>query len=234
MAKSCYCNMFSGCVLLTQAPELPATTLAFECYYGMFSGCVSLVVAPELPATKLANYCYYNMFNGCSSLAKISAKFTEWTSSTTNGWVESVASDGVFICQAALPDERGGSRIPTNWARSSKDVPLEPLRFVSEQDGSKVGVRKIGSPDRDFKLKYKVDDGQWQNYVHGTTGLITVDAGHTVWFAAQDGVLNTGVNNNYEKRYNFYGEGSMKCLGGVSYLVRSNGAYFKNPSSYGV
>ena len=32
----CYANMFRGCSSLTQAPELPATTLAERCYHGMF------------------------------------------------------------------------------------------------------------------------------------------------------------------------------------------------------
>ena len=66
----CYQRMFQSCTSLTQAPELPATTLANWCYYWMFNGCKSLVQAPELPATTLANYCYQDMFNGCKSLVQ--------------------------------------------------------------------------------------------------------------------------------------------------------------------
>ena len=62
LADSCYSGMFSGCSSLTQAPDLPATTLAGNCYSGMFSGCTSLTQAPALPATTLANYCYSSMF----------------------------------------------------------------------------------------------------------------------------------------------------------------------------
>ena len=62
--------MFVGCTALTQAPELPATTLAEYCYYYMFNKCTSLTKAPELPATRLANYCYSGMFNRCTSLTK--------------------------------------------------------------------------------------------------------------------------------------------------------------------
>ena len=54
----CYFYMFYGCTSLTQAPELPATTLANNCYSGMFLDCTSLTQAPSLPATTLANYCY--------------------------------------------------------------------------------------------------------------------------------------------------------------------------------
>ena len=44
----CYREMFSDCTNLTQAPELPATTLANLCYYYMFGGCTSLTTAPAL------------------------------------------------------------------------------------------------------------------------------------------------------------------------------------------
>ena len=55
LAGKNYCDkyMFVGCPSLTQAPELPATTLDSECYAHMFQGCTSLTQAPELPATTL-------------------------------------------------------------------------------------------------------------------------------------------------------------------------------------
>ena len=49
----CYSNMFYDCTSLTQAPALPATTLAYICYSSMFSGCTNLTQAPALPATTL-------------------------------------------------------------------------------------------------------------------------------------------------------------------------------------
>ena len=70
LAGSCYHSMFYGCTSLTQAPELPATTLAYACYNSMFQGCTSLTQAPELPATTLATDCYSNMFSGCTSLTQ--------------------------------------------------------------------------------------------------------------------------------------------------------------------
>ena len=60
--------MFSGCTGLTQAPALPATTLADYCYQSMFSGCTGLTQAPALPATTLASSCYYYMFSGCTGI----------------------------------------------------------------------------------------------------------------------------------------------------------------------
>ena len=68
LANYCYSDMFSGCTSLTNAPELPATTLASYCYNNMFSGCTGLTNAPELPATTVINSCYRGMFSGCTSL----------------------------------------------------------------------------------------------------------------------------------------------------------------------
>ena len=70
LADYCYVEMFSGCTSLTQAPELPATTLAERCYAYMFSVCTSLTHAPELPATTLAERCYNGMFSSCTSLTQ--------------------------------------------------------------------------------------------------------------------------------------------------------------------
>ncbi len=68
--ESCFSELFYKCESLTQAPELPATTLANSCYSSMFSGCTGLTKAPELPATKLENNCYSSMFKGCTSLTQ--------------------------------------------------------------------------------------------------------------------------------------------------------------------
>ena len=73
MANYCYYNMFQGCTSLTQAPDLPATTLESNCYKNMFYGCTSLIQAPALPATTLADYCYSYMFYGCTSLIQAPA-----------------------------------------------------------------------------------------------------------------------------------------------------------------
>ena len=68
LSNSCYREIFGGCTKLTTAPELPATKLAFICYDSMFKNCTSLTTAPELPATTLSVICYGSMFESCTSL----------------------------------------------------------------------------------------------------------------------------------------------------------------------
>ena len=70
MANYCFCSLFSNCIALTKAPDLPATALVESCYGAMFSNCTSLTQAPALPATTLANNCYAGMFIHCTSLTQ--------------------------------------------------------------------------------------------------------------------------------------------------------------------
>ena len=71
LADSCYHSLFENCHSLTNAPVLPATTLARKCYLQMFKG-TAITTAPKLPATKLAPYCYKNLFENCYSLTSAS------------------------------------------------------------------------------------------------------------------------------------------------------------------
>ena len=118
LAKGCYRNMFYGCASLTSAPELPATTLANDCYYAMFNQCSSLTQAPSLPATTLANRCYYNIFNSCSNLNTIklgyTGNFADAPTEAFNYWVQGVASTGTFYYNGS-DTTRGTSAIPSGW-----------------------------------------------------------------------------------------------------------------------
>lgn len=67
LAESCYSYMFCGAAITT-APVLPATIMSEYCYSSMFAECRYLTIPPDLPATTLANSCYSNMFSGCWSL----------------------------------------------------------------------------------------------------------------------------------------------------------------------
>ena len=118
---------FQGCENLTEAPELPATTLAGSCYYGMFSNCTSLTEAPELPATTLASYCYSNMFYYCTQLNYIKVGFTNWINTATTDWINGVASVGTFEAPSELPIIFGTSNIPENW-----DLPNHTYIIITE------------------------------------------------------------------------------------------------------
>jgi hypothetical protein len=88
----------------------------------MFNGCTSLTQAPALPATTLANGCYNRMFNNCSSLNHIEALFTTTPGTNyTNGWVNGVAQNGTFVKSTeATWDVTGVNGIPTGWTVTTK------------------------------------------------------------------------------------------------------------------
>ena len=54
-------------------------TMASYCYYRMLSGCIALTQAPALPATTLANDCYHSMFRDSTSLKLSSTQTGEYT-----------------------------------------------------------------------------------------------------------------------------------------------------------
>ena len=58
LTKWCYSDLFSGCSLLENSPELPSLTMKYYCYGGMFYSCQNLTQAPSLPSLNLANGCY--------------------------------------------------------------------------------------------------------------------------------------------------------------------------------
>ena len=112
--------MFAQCDRLTQAPELPATTLASSCYQDMFVGCTSLTQAPELPATTLASNCYSNMFSGCTKIDHILWKSRTIPSSTyCNSWLNGVSATGTFEYTDPELDassiSRDASGVPAGW-----------------------------------------------------------------------------------------------------------------------
>lgn len=109
LAEGCYEQMFEGCTSLTKAPELlPATTLAEYCYTKMFYGCTSLTTAPALPATTLTYYCYYYMFYGCTSLT--TAPELPATTLADNCY------ESMFMgCTSLKISETQSSEYPTAW-----------------------------------------------------------------------------------------------------------------------
>ena len=117
LTNYCYRAMFSLAPLLEIAPALPATTLAQGCYWYMFEA-APITEAPELPAPTLVRECYGYMFTSCVSLAYIKCLATGGFSTTQclSGWVNNVASSGIFVKDAnATTWPTGNNGIPTNW-----------------------------------------------------------------------------------------------------------------------
>jgi hypothetical protein len=82
----------------------------------MFYGCTSLTNAPDLPATTLASNCYEYMFQGCSNLNYIKCLATDMSATNcTKNWVDGVAKTGVFVKDINTSWTVGISGIPFGW-----------------------------------------------------------------------------------------------------------------------
>ena len=83
----------------------------------MFYGCSSLTQAPVLPATTLATGCYESMFYECTKLNYVKVGFTNWNpTSATSNWLPE--NTGTFECPQELIDntsERTTSTVPSSW-----------------------------------------------------------------------------------------------------------------------
>lgn len=111
-------QLFYGCTRLTNAPKLPATSLATYSYNQMFRNCTSLTEGPDLPATTVPERCYNMMFRGCTNLNKLKAMMltAPGTLNNTYLWLDGVSATGTFIKNAnANWSVSGTSGIPTGW-----------------------------------------------------------------------------------------------------------------------
>lgn len=117
----CYQEMFSNCVNLVKAPELPSQSLAEHCYQNMFAGCTSLTKAPQLPARNLQPSCYSNMFDGCESLNYVycMANYTNQNLETSY-WLNDVAATGTFVKRSGVTWDSGIDGIPDGWTIEEK------------------------------------------------------------------------------------------------------------------
>jgi hypothetical protein len=74
-----YMSLFSGCNVLTKAPDMPATTVATSGYQNMFRDCSNLTESPDLPATSISSSSYDSMFKGCINLTKVTNQLPSLT-----------------------------------------------------------------------------------------------------------------------------------------------------------
>lgn len=88
------------------------------CYSNMFNGCKSLTQAPELPATTLVNDCYLEMFNGCTSLNYIKINYIGSLPASkyaTSSWLNNTSASGDAYFNGIVTDGGSASSIPSSW-----------------------------------------------------------------------------------------------------------------------
>ena len=239
LAHSCYEFMFNGCTSLVKAPELPATTLTPYCYYGMFENCQSLTQAPELNATSLLNRCYKEMFKNCNNLNYIKCLSTDITATDAlTDWLSGVAPSGTFVKKYGVEFlTNSPSGIPEGWTVEEIDVPIPPEPTVEKyltitvdsNAGETIISPTVNGGLTPPNLQYRINNGNWNDFIVGTTADIHVFAGDVVEFK--------GVNENYistsnEKYLNFAISDSVHLSGNVMSLIDGVGETLVIPNEY--
>jgi len=75
-----------------------------------------LTEAPELPATTLARECYRYMFQGCTNLTSVTCLATDISAKyATSGWLDGVSATGTFTKAKGVDWPTGGNGIPSGW-----------------------------------------------------------------------------------------------------------------------
>ena len=132
-----FCYLFKDCTVLTSAPDLPATTLAYRCYFKMFEGCTSLTSAPELKATTLAPNCYNGMFSGCTKLSTVtmlapSDKILKPSKCCYN-WLYNAGTDGTVTSRTLIVTDEAAYNalannpdyLPDNWKKDATNTTVK-------------------------------------------------------------------------------------------------------------
>ena len=118
-ADAKFCGLFSSNTMLRTAPELPATTLAYQCYAYMFQHCSELTAAPVLPAEILAENCYEYMFYGCTALSSVTMKAKDVSASgCLEGWLQDAGTSATSRTLTLADQDVYNSiesTLPDNW-----------------------------------------------------------------------------------------------------------------------
>ena len=216
LADYCYAYMFYDCSALVNAPELPATTLVSNCYRSMFYRCTSLTQAPELPATTLASGCYQFMFFGGSNLNYVKSLATDITATNAlNQWLYGVASTGTFVKKYGVSYPTGISGIPSGWTvveeRPKPEGKYMTMTVLDGDAGTTIAPTVTGSLPN-LNLQYRINsNGDWTNFIVGTTADIQVVSGDWVQFK---GVNESGISDSTQNYLNFAISGNSVALSG--------------------
>ena len=217
LASNCYQSMFQGCSKLVNASALTATTLAESCYQGMFKGCTSLVKSPELPATQLVDNCYTGMFQNCNNLNYVKCLATDITATNAlTDWLSGVAATGTFVKSIGVGYPTGVSGIPSGWT-VVEDKPYMTMKVDESNSGETLITPTLnGSFSSNPNLQYRVNEGNWNEYVFGQTGDIHVVAGDVVNWKGNN---PNGLSKNNSIYMNFSISDNVHLSGNIMSLI---------------
>lgn len=136
--SNAFAYLFKDCSSLKSFPYIPSTALADRACYAICENCSSLTAVEIYNIFSIGivddyleygTEVYQNAFKNCTSLNNITCSFNNWPSSyggpdirksSTEHWVDNVASIGTFKCQSVLHNagtvtDGSVNTIPNGW-----------------------------------------------------------------------------------------------------------------------
>ena len=117
-----FSRLFRQSLIVDASGLILPNNVTANCYYQMFYACTSLTQAPQLPATSLAEGCYYQMFYACSNLSTVTLYYIDSAPTTGQGyfykWLQNAGGTGstIYAPADALWDSSDSKMyIPSNW-----------------------------------------------------------------------------------------------------------------------
>ena len=220
LKQYCFARLLLSSNALGDASNLilPGDTFPAHCFEYMFFSDQYLTDGPLFPSGSYGTAALRNLFYNCTRLDSITAYFTSWNSSVTNGWWNTVASNGTFYKTSGLAEQYGTSYIPNGW--SIVNINSQPqanfgTNICFKSTGSTtVTLNKIGNP-QNTTIQYSTDGTNWST----VNGAINLGDGDQVAFSG-----NAKFSKNVQNRYSFSttGNGTLAISGYLSSLVSSD------------
>ena len=218
-------------------------TVSQFCYYYMFSGQSNLTQAVDLPATTLATRCYTRMF-GNTGVTDITMHALDYSSQDSDklqgGFNSFVMTDtqpingGVFrlpkgnnLGQFAYIENRATNAEDQKWTIQTfiSDYSQEYFTIQSLEDNNTITFTKYNQNNNyitaDKPIKYSKDLNTWSDisFVTDNSSQIVLNNGEKLYIKGNNSAYGEMMINSYLTAANIQSSGNIDVMGNIMSLI---------------
>ena len=218
-------------------------TVSQFCYYYMFSGQSNLTQAVDLPATTLATRCYTRMFDN-TGVTDITMHALDYSSQDSNklqgGFNSFVMTDrqpingGVFrlpegnnLGQFAYIENRATNAEDQKWTIQiiTTDYSQEYFTIKSLEDNNTITFTKYNQNNKyitaDKPIKYSKDLTTWTDisFVTDNSSQIVLNSGEKLYLKGTNSAYGQLLRNTYLTAANIQSSGNIDVMGNIMSLI---------------
>ena len=232
-------------------------TVSQFCYYYMFSGQSNLTQAVDLPATTLATRCYTRMFDN-TGVTDITMHALDYSSQDSNklqgGFNSFVMTDtqpingGVFrlpegnnLGQFAYIENRATNAEDQKWSIQiiTTDYSQEYFTIKSLEDNNTITFTKYNQNNNyitaDKPIKYSKDLNTWTDisFVTDNSSQIVLNSGEKLYLKGTNSTYGQLLRNTYLTAANIQSSGNIDVMGNIMSLIYGDNFIGNNTISAG-